>query len=217
MSARRGSRRRIVLWDTGAVARLQGGMRIAESVVFRVTATLRGQLAEIGVSPNDVDAVGLSHLHVDHVGNAGLFPRATVLLQLAEYDAGFGADPERFTLIPDAYAALDRGRIEVVVGDHDVFGDARVVLAPLPGHTPGHQGLLVDLPETGPVLLAGDIAYSAADYAQAAVRAGNVDIEASRRSIEAAKALERDRGVAVWLHHDREAQGDIVTAPSFYG
>jgi hypothetical protein len=43
-----------------------------------------------------------------------------------------------------------------------------------------------------------------------------VDLEASRRSIEAAQALERDRGVTVWLHHDRETQSDVVTAPSFY-
>lgn len=81
-----------LLWDTGiddAIAELAGGKRIADPIVFRVPRTLRSQLAEIGVAPDEVDYLGLSHLHVDHVGNAGLFPGATVLMQLAEYEAGY--------------------------------------------------------------------------------------------------------------------------------
>lgn len=208
-----------LLWDTGiddAIAVSTDGQRIARSIVFRVPRTLGSQLAEIGVSPDQVDYLGLSHLHVDHVGNVGRFPRATVLLQRDEHEAAYGPDPERFTLSPDAYAALDRDRIEIVDGDHDVFGDGLVVLKPLAGHTPGHQGLLVELPETGPVLLAGDIAYSAADYTDSAVRPLNVDLEASRRSIDSAKALERECGATVWLHHDLEAQRNVRTAPSSY-
>jgi N-acyl homoserine lactone hydrolase len=184
--------------------------------VFRVPRTLRGQLAEIGVSPEQVDYLGLSHLHIDHVGNVGLFPGGTVLLQRAEYEASYGPGPERFTLIPETYAALNRDRIEIVDGEHDLFSDGLVVMKSLTGHTPGQQGLLVTLPDSGPILLAADIAYSAADYADSAVRPANVDLEASRRSIEAAKALERDRGATVWLHHDLEAQRNVRTTPSFY-
>jgi len=208
-----------LLWDTGiddTIADDARGKPITDRIVFRVPRTLRRQLAEIGVSPFEVDYLGLSHLHVDHVGNVGLFPRATALLQRAEYAAAYGPDPERFTLIPEAYAALDRDRVELVDGEHDVFGDGLVVTKPLPGHTPGHQGLLVVLPESGPVLLAGDIAYSAADYAASAVRPLNVDVDASHRSIETAKVLEHDRGATVWLHHDLEAQREIPAAPFAY-
>lgn len=208
-----------VLWDTGiddAIAELPDGRPIVESIVFRVPRTLRSQLDEIGIAPEEIDHLGLSHLHVDHVGNVGLAPAATVLLQRAEHDAGFGPDPERFTLLPDAYAALDRDRIELVDGDHDLFGDGTVVLKALPGHTPGHQGLLVRLRESGPILLAGDIAYNTRDYAEGAVRAGNVDLEQSRRSIEIAKRIERELGATVWLHHDRDAQRAVRVAPSFY-
>jgi N-acyl homoserine lactone hydrolase len=104
-----------------------------------------------------------------------------------------------------------------VSGDRDVFGDGTVVLKALPGHTPGHQGLLVTLPEAGPILLATDIAYSAQDYAELAVRRSNVELDESRRSLEVAHALERDLGAMVWLHHDRQAQAGIRTSPSFYG
>jgi glyoxylase-like metal-dependent hydrolase (beta-lactamase superfamily II) len=208
-----------VLWDTGiddAIAEHPDGRRIADSIVFRVPRTLRGQLAEIGVAPGDVDYLVLSHLHVDHVGNVGLFPTATVLLQRAELEAGYGPDPERFTLDPRAYAALDRDRIETVDGDHDLFGDGTAVLTALPGHTPGHQGILVRLSESGPVLLAGDIAYTARDYAETAVREANVDLEQSRRSIKTAQRIERQLGAAVWLHHDLDAQRAVRTAPDFY-
>jgi N-acyl homoserine lactone hydrolase len=210
-----------LLWDTGIddeIANLVEGRRMADSVVFRVPRTLRSQLAEIGVAPGEVDFLGLSHLHVDHVGNVGLFPAATVLLQRAEYEAGYGPHPEQLIepLAPDTYAALNRDRIEIVDGDHDLFGDGTVVLRSLPGHTPGHQGLLVRLPDSGPVLLAGDIAYSGRDYAQAAVREANFDLEKSRRSIATAKRIERELGAAVWLHHDRDAQRAVHTAPRHY-
>jgi N-acyl homoserine lactone hydrolase len=208
-----------LIWDTGIADEIAGvpdGRRIADTIVFKVSRTLRSQLDALGVDPCAVDYLGLSHLHVDHVGNLELFPSSTVLLHENECAAGFGPNAEAFTLIPETYAALDRDRVRAVSGDHDVFGDGIVVLVPLLGHTPGHQGLLVELRDTGPVLLAGDIAYSAADYAQSAVRAANVDVEASRRAIERAKALERERGATVWLHHDLEGQRDVRTAPSYY-
>jgi N-acyl homoserine lactone hydrolase len=209
----------VLLWDTGisdAIAAQPAGKHIADSVVFRVPTTLRSQLEAIDQNPADLDLLGLSHMHIDHVGNLDQFPDARVVMQQAEYNAAYGSDAEQLTYIPEAYAALDRSKIQTIVGEHDVFGDQTVVMTPLPGHTPGHQGLLVVLPESGPILLAGDIAYSAADYVESAVRAGNVDLEASRRSIEAAKALECGLGATVWLHHDLEAQRNVRTAPSFY-
>jgi N-acyl homoserine lactone hydrolase len=206
----------VLLWDTGiadAIAANRSGEPIVDTVVFRVPTTLRTQLEAISREP---DLVGLSHMHIDHVGNLDQFPDAKVVMQQAEHDAAYGPNAEQLTYIPEAYAGLHRGRIETIAGEHDVFNDQTVIMTPLPGHTPGHQGLLVALPETGPVLLAGDIAYSAEDYAKSAVRQGNVDLEASRRSIEAAKALERDGGATVWLHHDLDAQRSIRTAPSLY-
>jgi N-acyl homoserine lactone hydrolase len=208
-----------LLWDTGiddAIAGLPRGRQIADGIVFRVDTTLGDQLGAIGIAPGDIDYVALSHMHVDHVGNVGLFPDAPVMLQRAEHDAAYGPDPERFTLIPEAYASLDHDRIDRVDGERDVFGDGAVVLTPLPGHTPGHQGLLVRLRDSGAILLAGDIAYSARDYAEEAVRRGNVDLDASRRSIQTAKRIERELGAAVWLHHDLEAQRSVQTAPRYY-
>ena len=206
-----------LVWDTGIDDAIhgEGGRRIVEEITFKVPKTMRGQLAEIGVEPAGVAYLALSHLHPDHVGNVGLFPGAPVLLQRAEAEAAFGPGAEQFTYFPDAYAALDRANVRTLDGEHDVFGDGSVVLKPLSGHTPGHQGLLVALPQTGPLLLAGDVSYSTKDYAAGAVRSGNVDLEASARSLEAVKQLERE-GVTVWLHHDADAQREVRTAPASY-
>jgi len=209
----------LLLWDTGiadSIAARPDGERLDEAHVFRVPATLRGQLEALGRAPADIGLLGLSHLHIDHVGNLDLFPGAAALMQRAEYDAAYGPDAESLTYIPETYAALDQGKIQKITGRHDVFGDGTVVTVPLPGHTPGHQGLLVGLPETGSVLLAGDLAYSVADYTAGAVRTLNFDLDASRKSIDAAKALEAT-GVKIWLHHDIDAQREIETAPTFYG
>jgi N-acyl homoserine lactone hydrolase len=206
-----------LLWDTGiadAIAGRPEGERITDDIVFKVPVTLGSQLEALGAR---VDVLGLSHLHIDHVGNVGRFRGVPVLLHEAEYAAGFGPDPESFTLMPETYAALDRDAVRTVAGEHDVFGDGTVVITPLPGHTPGHQGLLVRLPRTGPVLLAGDIAYSADDFAAGAVRRANVDLERSAASIEAAKRIARELGARVWLHHDRAAQREIAVAPAAYG
>lgn len=208
----------LLLWDTGiadSIAARPDGERLNDTHVFRVPVTLRSQLEALDHAPADIGLLGLSHLHIDHVGNLDLFPHATALMQRAEYDAAYGPDAEALTYIPETYAALDRAKIQKVTGRHDVFGDGTVVTVPLPGHTPGHQGLLVALPETGPVLLAGDLAYSVADYTARAIRALNFDLDASRQSIDAAKALEAT-GVNVWLHHDIDAQRKIKTAPAYY-
>jgi N-acyl homoserine lactone hydrolase len=208
-----------LVWDTGiedVIHDEPGGRLIMEPIRFKVPRTLRGQLAEIDVEPAAVTFLALSHLHIDHVGNLDLFPDATVLLQAAELEAAFGPDAEALTYIPETYAALHEDKVLALDGEHDVFGDGSVMLVPLPGHTPGHQGLLVRLDETGPVLIAGDVSYSAKDYAAGAVRSGNVDLDASARSIDAVKHLERELGAAVWLHHDADGQRSIRLAPELY-
>jgi glyoxylase-like metal-dependent hydrolase (beta-lactamase superfamily II) len=113
-------------------------------------------------------------------------------------------------------AALAKGRIETIAGDHDLFGDSSVVMKSLPGHTPGHQGLLVNLPQTGPIVLGTDIAYSTQDYMDCVLRKSNFDLEQTLQSISTVKRMEREIGAQVWLHHDIESQRGIRCAPHYY-
>ena len=208
-----------LLWDTGiedSVAQLPEGRPMGPGVVFKVPRTLRSQFDELGLDPSHIDYLAISHLHVDHLGNIELFRDATVLLQQAEFDAGYGPDAVKLRLVPETYAALDRDRIVTVDDEHDVFGDGTVIITALPGHTPGHSGLIVKLRETGPVLLAADLSYSRRDFEAVQVRPTNFDVEASRNSVLKAQRIERELGAKAWLHHDPDCRDGQRTVPAFY-
>ena len=116
--------------------------------------TVAGQLAERGVSPDDVDLAIVSHLHFDHCGGLVQLPEARVLVQQREWGAAFSAPLVEFGVFnPDDFD-LGHDR-ELLDGEHDVFGDGSVVIVPTPGHTAGHQSLLIE----GRLLLTGDACY----------------------------------------------------------
>ncbi len=116
---------------------------------------------------------------------------------------------------PSTYDQLDHGRTQILNGEHDVFGDGSVLMIPTPGHTPGHQVLLVDLPETGPVVLSGDLYHSALAFENDIVPAPNTDAEATRASFEKVKKLLEEKGATLWIQHDKEQNATIPHAPDF--
>jgi N-acyl homoserine lactone hydrolase len=115
------------------------------------------RLSAIGLRPSDVDLVVQSHLHFDHAGGLEWVKHAPVLVQAEELT--FAMDPpvyqEAIYLRGDYDIGLNWEQLE---GDHDVFGDGRVMIISTPGHTRGHQSLLVRLDEQTVFLLA-DAAY----------------------------------------------------------
>lgn len=143
------SRHGDLLWETGNADALVSTPAPKDTpLVLSRTRTLASQLADIGVRPSSIRYVAISHTHGDHAGNVDLFPGVTVLIQQAEYDSAFAAGRSA------PFAATHP--VEKVNGDKDVWGDGSVMLVSTPGHTPGHQSLLVNLKGTGWVLFAGD-------------------------------------------------------------
>lgn len=123
------------------------------------------QLAKYGYAPEDVTRIINTHLHWDHCGNNRLFPNARVFVQRAELDyARSPLDMHRvaFENFPDSCPLWgDDGQIVEVDGDLDL-GDGLRIIA-LPGHTPGSQGVLVEL-GSGPHLIAGDCVDTHANW-----------------------------------------------------
>ena len=117
-----------------------------------ITAPLVPWLSGLGIAPRDITYVGFSHLHVDHAGNANLFAESTVLLGVREHAYGFEPDVQA-PFRPEDYAALRESRTILVDDTHDVFGDGTVVIVAAPGHTPGHQVLVVRMPDQEPLIL----------------------------------------------------------------
>ncbi len=115
-------------------------------------------LSAVGVKPEDIDILILTHLHFDHIACATLFKNAKIYVQKREWKFAF--DP-----IPTARAVYDRKLFEplekmdliIVDGDYEVLEGIKLVL--LPGHTKGLQGVAVST-EKGTALLASDHFYT---------------------------------------------------------
>ena len=117
---------------------------------------LVNQLREIGVSPDQITDVVVSHLHYDHAGSITSFPAATIHVQRAEYDAASHADPAAGT--DYVRAEIDGAvRWNFLDGDADLCGDGTCLVLSTPGHTPGHQSLIVQV-ESGVAIFVGDAA-----------------------------------------------------------
>ena len=182
----------------------------------RLDAPISAQLETVGLAPADIEYVAFSHFHYDHVGDANAFAASTLLIQRPEAEAAFGDDPGTAFFYPEFYAALADAPTVTLDGDHDVFGDGTVRIISAPGHTPGHQVLLVDLAETGKVLLSGDLWHFAASRGLRAVPTFNADRDRTLASMDRIEALLESEGATLWLQHSLAFHEGLEWAPAAY-
>jgi glyoxylase-like metal-dependent hydrolase (beta-lactamase superfamily II) len=127
------------------------------------------QLQKIGLSPDDIKYVVVSHMHLDHGGNIAKFPNSTIVMQQDEIDYGmWPSEPFTGPFIP-ADAAVLRAPVGsdkpnafdmlILNGDMDLFRDGSVVVKSARGHTKGMQMMVVRLPNTGTIVLTSDNVY----------------------------------------------------------
>jgi len=209
-----------LLWEAGvsdAIAAMPDGLTVGNGMLtLHVRKTLRSQLQEIGVTPADIAYLGFSHFHGDHVGNANLFTSAKLYIQKAEYDAAFGPEPSKSGYNSAFYNKLKENPVVVLEGDRDIFGDGSVTIYSTPGHTAGHQSLLVRLPKTGPVLLSGDAVHFQENWENRRVPARNFNKEQSLASMQKlADILEREHAV-LWINHDKANTDKLAHAPAYF-
>lgn len=207
------------LWDSGipdAVAEKPEGVSGAGGLLtLKVTRTLQAQLRELDVAPEKVPFVAFSHFHGDHAGNANLFTGATLYVQFPEYEAAFGPEPQKFGFNPATYGKLRDNPVVKLSGDHDVFGDGSVVILSTPGHTPGHQSLLVRLPATGPVVLSGDLVHFQENWDERRVPSRNFSREQTLASMEKVAAVLEKEKAKLWINHDARQSEAVPHAPRF--
>jgi N-acyl homoserine lactone hydrolase len=201
-----------LLWDTGvadAVAAMPEGLPPPNPRMtrYRRTKTLAAQLEQLGIKPSDIKYVAVSHSHPDHVGNIAMFPQSMVLVQKAEYDwpTPFG---QRLRAIASPIKQLD--------GGHDVFGDSSVMLIPTPGHTPGHQSLLVKLPKTGAILLSGDTVHFKSNWENRRIPENNFDKANTAASMQRIAEIIANEKAQLWINHDKEQSDSLKMSPGFY-
>ena len=197
-----------LLWDTGypdAVAD-----RPVDTPVGHATREkkLMTQLDELNMKPSDIAFVAVSHTHADHVGNVDLFPASILLIQKAEVDWAF---------VEGKPAPFKKDRpMKLLTGDLDVFGDASATLLSTPGHTPGHQSLLVHLVKTGWVLLTVDAAHFQDNWDNDRVPSINSSAEQTHASYALLAKIVAEKKAALWINHDLPTFDSLKHSPEFY-
>jgi len=195
-----------VLFDTGchpsvvedAPARWGGLAKLVVPIMGPDDNVIAG-LAALGLEPGDIDVVVCSHLHPDHCGCNAFFTRATVMVHARELEAARQANAPAW-----GYVAADWDNpipIEPITGERDLYDDGRVVIIPLPGHTPGMLAALVALERTGPVLLASDTVSLRATLDTGILPKNTWNADALTKSLDEVRRIEAS-GATVICGHD---------------
>src|SRR5256885_771671 len=148
----------MILFDTGLSPRAVPGLLRNDPLArFTEEDLLIHRLDLVGLEPDNVDMVVLSHLHYDHAGGAALFPKSELIAQKDEYS--YAHYPSSFfeSFYYRKNFELPGYRWRLLDGDTELLPGVTILRSD--GHTPGHQSLLVELPESGPVILTGDACY----------------------------------------------------------
>jgi len=183
---------------------------------MRLDKTFQEQLVQIGMDMDDFDYMAFSHMHFDHVGIANDVKGAKLLIQKDEYDAAFAEKITVPAFDPKLYGNLRHADKVVLNGEHDVFGDGRVRLIPAPGHTPGHQVLFLDLKETGPIVLSGDLCHFKISWKKKLVPTFNTDKEKSLKSMERIEKFLKDTGAELWIEHELARYEQLKKVPLYH-
>jgi glyoxylase-like metal-dependent hydrolase (beta-lactamase superfamily II) len=200
-----------MLWDAGLPKALLNHVPDPKQGLDAVlTVTIADQLAKIGVKPEQISIVGISHYHFDHTGQAADFPQAKLLDGKGDIDDLRTSQAARAA--PLAHWLGGGGTLDPVVGDRDIFGDGSVVMIDLPGHTPGHHGLLVKLAHKGYVLLSGDVSHFTTNYDSNGIPSFNTNRADSLASLDRFKKLAANLKATVIIQHE---PGDIAKLPAF--
>ena len=206
-----------LLWDTGlpdALNAVEGGVTNGPFHI-EVPRTLSSQLETLGLAPEDIEYLSLSHSHFDHVGNAGTYASSTLLANEAEYAHMFRDEARKDEQSFAAYSALEEAEVIKFTGNYDVFGDGSVTIVDMPGHTPGHTVLKVDLVKSGTILLTGDLYHLHESREKRTIPVFNTDAEETLRSMDKFEALAKKTNARVIIQHSAKDFESLPPLPKY--
>jgi N-acyl homoserine lactone hydrolase len=215
-----------LIWDTGAVPDRDVKSE-NQSTRYHIVLTntdryvtlaksLKGQLAEAGYSPKGITYLAQSHYHWDHTANSNDFASATWLVRQVERDAMFAEKPPDLVERSGFEALRSAKTIIIKTDEYDVFGDGTVVIKSAPGHTPGHQVLLITLARTGPVVLSGDLYHYPEERTLDRVPTFDADPAQNRKARAAVDTYVKNNRAQLWIQHDFKGNAALKKGPAFY-
>lgn len=204
-----------LLWDTGLPAGIIGKAPDQDAPIgVSLKTDIPTQLKQIGIKPEQIATVGISHNHFDHLGQAATFSKATLMIGAADWQT-FHDNPPPFAVVPDLVKPwLDgKAKLDLVTGDRDVFGDGSVMMLSMPGHTKGEAALLVKLAKMGPVLLSGDVVHFEDNLATHGVPGFNENRADTLASMERLEAIAAGLNATLVIQHDPTHISRLPTFP----
>ncbi|MEJ2413919.1 MAG: N-acyl homoserine lactonase family protein [Sulfurimonas sp.] len=208
-----------IFWDAGLPDELYG-VKGGEnwfngSFNMQVKKTLTSQFQESGVDPKDIDYLVFSHLHNDHTGNAKLFQNSIWVMQQKEYEIAFGPMAKKYGYNPDFYKFDSAQKMKLLDGDFDFFDDGSVLLISTPGHSPGHQSLIVKLPKTGTVFISGDCFVTYKHKENYGIPIWGDKKSSIHSFVKIDNLLERTKAT-LWIPHDKALFDSQKHTPEYY-
>jgi N-acyl homoserine lactone hydrolase len=174
------------------------------------------QLATLGLVPDDIRYLVCTHFDQDHAGAHDAFPNAELIVQRQHYDVARSGEYERFERMR---AHWDHPGLRYRLVDGDTMLLPGIELVETSGHVPGHQSVLVRLPETGPVLLTIDAVTRASHFDSGRQELGPHDMDAGETLASTRKLVARAQREGVGLvifGHDAEQWPTLKRAPECY-
>jgi glyoxylase-like metal-dependent hydrolase (beta-lactamase superfamily II) len=205
----------ILVWDTGfseSLADQPNGLDRGFAVMT-VPHRLSAQLKDLGIAPSDVTYLAFSHFHFDHTGNANAFPASTWIINKSEL-AWAESTPTPFGADPATISGYKTAKTIMIDGDHDVFGDGRVVILRAPGHTPGHQVLKLKL-SSGTVILAGDLYHLRANRQFRRVPTFNTERADTLASMDRVEKIVKRTNARLVIQHDPQDYAALPKPPQY--
>ena len=200
-----------LIWDLGLPHGLVGSAPQVDGIfTVSLESSLTDLLAEIDLRVTDIDFMSVSHSHFDHTGQASLFPDVEWLVHENELEHMFSTEEGKVQNA--AFAGLNKTTFSE---NYDVFGDGSVVILETPGHTPGHTVLQVNLPESGPILLTGDLYHRTESRESQLVPRFNTDESETRESMTAFERLATELGARVIIQHEPTDVSALPQPPGF--
>lgn len=181
---------------------------------------IENQLALIGIKPEDIHTVVLSHMHLDHAGNLNLFKHADVYVPKADFmqaqtQVHLNPDPSTHGGYIKADLDVPVKQYHLIEEDFEIIPGVEVIN--LPGHTPGLLGLVVHLKKDGTIIFPQDCVYASENYGPPAKASGLLyDSIEFFKSIEKVRKLQKKYNAKVVFAHDYEFFKTLKTAPEYY-
>jgi glyoxylase-like metal-dependent hydrolase (beta-lactamase superfamily II) len=208
-----------LLWDAGVAAHFANAGKKGVAIAWyttRLDETLVEQLKRIEMRPDDIDFLAISHVHFDHMGQAASVPNAHLLIGAADFELLFSGQAPKAAFDPDLLRPWAESDNKTLIrGDHDVFGDGRVMILSAPGHTPGHQVLLVELENAGRVMLSGDLYHFKENRLHRRLPDFNTSRADTLASMDRIEAYLKNIGARLIIQHDRPTFDAMPKAPAY--